>query len=163
MSFWGAQCYQTVTFFLEWRMLHQVVNIFHLLGVLVLQKSSKILLCLYLEMEPGSFPKAALLFLPCVTPPLCYSSHIHSLPWLITVWTCPLELREGHGDLTLILCKEEMGDTETIPCPVAPQDPVQFHMEYSQNNNQKEFYKLLKSFILPKVIKWNPKDFFPYL
>ena len=59
--------------------------------------------------------------------------------------------------------KEEMGDTDTLPCPVALQDPVQFHMEYSQNNNQKEFYKLLKSFILPKVIKWNPKDFFTYL
>ena len=56
-----------------------------------------------------------------------------------------------------------MRDTETLPGPVAPQDPVQFHMEYSQNNNQKEFYKLLKSFILPKVIKWNPKDFLTYL
>ena len=41
----------------------QVVNILHLLGVLVLQKSSKILLCVPLEAEPGPCPKAALLFL----------------------------------------------------------------------------------------------------
>ena len=44
-------------------MLHQVVNIFHLLEVLVLQKSSKILLCVSLEAEPGPCPRAALLFL----------------------------------------------------------------------------------------------------
>ena len=36
MSFYASQGYQTVTFSLEWRMLHQVVNIFHLLGILVL-------------------------------------------------------------------------------------------------------------------------------
>ena len=47
------------------RMLHQVVNIFHLLGVLVLQKSSKILLCIFLEEEPRPCPKATLLFLDC--------------------------------------------------------------------------------------------------
>ena len=51
-----------------------IVNIFHLLGVLVLQKSSKILLHVSLEAEPGSCPKAALLFLDCsslfsVSPP----------------------------------------------------------------------------------------------
>ena len=36
---------------------------FHLLGVLVLQKNSKILLCIFLEEEPGPCPKFALLFL----------------------------------------------------------------------------------------------------
>ena len=59
------------SFFPEWRMLHQVV--FHLLGVLVLQKGSKILLCIFLKEEPGPCPKAALLL-----PGLC----IPSLPWL---------------------------------------------------------------------------------
>ena len=42
--------------------MHQVANIFHVLGVLVLQKSSKILLCVYLEAELGPCPKAPLLF-----------------------------------------------------------------------------------------------------
>ena len=55
-------------------MLHQVVNIFHLLGVLILQKSLKILLSVSLEVEPGPCSKAALLFLDCsslasVSPP----------------------------------------------------------------------------------------------
>ena len=36
-----------------------------LLGVLVLQKSSVILLCASLEVEPGPCQKAALLFLDC--------------------------------------------------------------------------------------------------
>ena len=46
-------------------MLHQVVNIFHLLEVLVPQKSSKILFCVSLEVEPRTCIKAALLFLDC--------------------------------------------------------------------------------------------------
>lgn len=44
-------------------MRHQVVNILHLLGVLVLQKVSRTLLCVFLEGEPDPCPKAALLFL----------------------------------------------------------------------------------------------------
>ena len=47
-----------------WRVL-QVVNIFYLEGVLILQKSPKILLCICLEGEPGPSPKAALSFLDC--------------------------------------------------------------------------------------------------
>ena len=46
-------------------MLHQLVNIFHLLGVIVLQKSSKILLCVSLEAESEPYSKATLLFLDC--------------------------------------------------------------------------------------------------
>ena len=46
----------------------QVVNIFHLLGVLALQKSSKILWCVFLKAEPGSWLKAVLLFLNCSSP-----------------------------------------------------------------------------------------------
>ena len=48
----GSQGYWTVTFSLEWRMFHQVVNIFHLTGVLVLQKSSRILFCMSLLEGP---------------------------------------------------------------------------------------------------------------
>ena len=36
-----------------------------LLGVLALQKNSKILLCIFLEEGPEDCPKAALLFLEC--------------------------------------------------------------------------------------------------
>ena len=43
----------------------QVVNIFHLLGIIALQKSSKIFWCVFLEAKPGSWPKAVLLFLNC--------------------------------------------------------------------------------------------------
>ena len=42
-----------------------VVNIFHLLEILILKKSSNMLFCVSLEAEPGSCPKAALLFLDC--------------------------------------------------------------------------------------------------
>ena len=61
-GFGGRWEYCTVTYFLEWR-LHQVVNIFHLVGVLVLQKSSKISLWTFLEEETKPCPKAVLLFL----------------------------------------------------------------------------------------------------
>ena len=40
-----------------------MVNIFHFLGVLVQQTSSKTLFCVSLEEEAGSCPKAAPLFL----------------------------------------------------------------------------------------------------
>ena len=46
-------------------MLHHVVNIFHLLWILVLQKRSKILFYMSLEAEGGFCPKPALLFLDC--------------------------------------------------------------------------------------------------
>ena len=46
-------------------MLHQVLNFFHVLGVLVLQETSMVLLCIFLEEEPGHCPKAAPLFLDC--------------------------------------------------------------------------------------------------
>ena len=72
-------------------MLHQVVNILPFLEVFILQKSSKIVLCIFIEEKPGSCPNAALfswLLLPCHCTP--------SLPSLADLWTCTLELREGH-------------------------------------------------------------------
>ena len=89
MTFCGSQGYQTVTFSLELRMLHQVVNIFHLLGALVLQKSSKIL-CVSLEAEPGSCPKAPLL-------PLDWTSLVSASPPFpdYQLLEPALELREG--------------------------------------------------------------------
>ena len=47
------------------------------------------------------------LFLPC----LC----IPSLPWLVTIWICPLELMEGQGGwMQPVSYKQEMEDTERI-------------------------------------------------
>ena len=42
---------------------NEVLKVFHLLGVLVLQKGAKILSCIFLEEDPGPCPKAALLSL----------------------------------------------------------------------------------------------------
>ena len=50
-----------------------------------------ILFCTSFEEEPGPFFITALLFLDCS----CF--FIHSLPWLVTVWICPLELGKGLG------------------------------------------------------------------
>ena len=84
---------------LEWRVLHHV---FQLVGVLVLFKSWKITLCIFLEGEPGPCPQGCTtvswLLLLC----LC----IPSLPWSTAIWTCPLELREG--------------DAERLLCPRVP-------------------------------------------
>ena len=87
-------------------MLHQVVNIFHLLEVLVLQKSSKILLCVSLEAEPGPCPKAALLFLDCS------SSSLHPLPSLISNHlNLPFGTQGKSQRLKPIPYKQEMGYT----------------------------------------------------
>ena len=56
---------------------HQVLNIFYLLGVLVLQQNSKMLLCISLEEEPRPFPKQHCCFLAPL--PL----FPHPLPFLI--------------------------------------------------------------------------------
>ena len=41
--------------------------------------------------------------------------HIPSFPWLATVWTCPLEFREGHGGrMKTIFCNQEMRDSEKL-------------------------------------------------
>ena len=115
MSFRGFQDYQTVTFSLEWRVLHQVVNIFHLLGVLVLQKSSKILL--YLSFEMGQDPVPALYYCFLTAPPL----FLHCLPSLIS---SPLNLLFGtqrrSWRLKPIPYKQETRDTERLSCPGSP-------------------------------------------
>jgi len=54
---------------------------FHSLGILILQKNSKILLCIFLEEDPRPCPKAALLSLDCSSLSLLLLS---SLPWLTT-------------------------------------------------------------------------------
>ena len=78
-------------------------------------KSSKILLRVSLEAEPGPCLKAALLFSELLLPCLC----IPSLPWLATLRICPLELREGHGGWSLFPTNKKQG-TEGLPCPGVP-------------------------------------------
>ena len=47
-------------------------------------------------------------------PVLC----IPSLPWLATIWTCPLELRRGQGGWSLFPTNRKW-ETEKLPCPGA--------------------------------------------
>ena len=56
---------------------------------------------------PQSCTIVSSLLLPCFCIP--------SFPWLVTVWTCPLELREGQGDwMKPISYKQGTEDTEKI-------------------------------------------------
>lgn len=103
---WG---YHTMIFLLEWRML-QVVNIFHLLRILVLLKSSKI----YIPWGgtrtlPQGCTIVSWLFLPC----LC----IPSLPWLAT-----LGLREGCGGWMQPINKK-WGNNRKAFVPRSPMKP----------------------------------------
>ena len=77
-----------------------VINIFHLLGVLVLQTSSKVLLCVSLEVEPGPCSKAA------------------SLTSLIS--SClPFETQGRSWRLKPVSYKQEMRDRWSLPWPGA--------------------------------------------
>jgi len=64
--------------------------------------------------------KATLLFLNCSS---LFFFCIPSLPWLETVWICPLESWESHGSwMKSISCKQEMGDTEWICTSRGPKE-----------------------------------------
>ena len=82
----------------------------------VLQKSSKILLCVYLEVEPGPCPQTALLFLDCLS---LVSANCNYLKLLFGT-------QEGSWRLKPSLYKCDMGETELL-CSGAPQGPVWFH------------------------------------
>ena len=99
------------------------VNFSHLVGVSVSAKQLKdIVMCIIwggTRTLPQRCATVSWLLLLCLPVP--------SLPWLTTVWTCPLELREGHGGwMKPISCNQEMGDTERLLCPWDQQGPVQF-------------------------------------
>ena len=83
------------------------------------KNSSKIFLCVSIDGEIGSCPKAAL---------DCFSlvSYPPSLPYLTTAWICPLETREGHGGwMKAVSCNGKNGGHRKTLCPGAPQSPVQ--------------------------------------
>ena len=97
------------------------INNFHLLGGLVLQKNSKILLCIFLEEGPGPCPKAVLLSLDCSSP----VSTSPSLPWLATVW---IQARSRRLNETYFL-KSSGG--HRFLCPGTPEGPARF--QYSSS------------------------------
>ena len=82
-----------------------------------LQNSSKTLLCICLEGEPGPCPKAALLFL-LTGPPLSG----HTLPSLICNCLIPSLGTQGRSWRLneAYSCNQEMGGTERFLCPGAP-------------------------------------------
>ena len=89
-------------------------------GPFVLQKDSKISLGMFLEEEAGLRPKAALLFLDCS------SLLFPSLPFPVaTIWTHPLELREGDVGWRLFPKNKKWG-TQKVLCPRVPQGPAWF-------------------------------------
>ena len=116
---WGY----TMTFSLEWRMLHGV-NIFHLLGVSALQERSTVLFCVSLGAKLGS--QAGL-----------YCSFLAASPWslgpLLSLssngFNLLLGLREGHeGWMKSVSYKQETEDRDRLPCPGAPRGPAQFQL-----------------------------------
>ena len=86
----------------------QTVNFCHLGGGVSISAKQLKDIVISLKTDPGLCPQGYaivfwwLLFCLCIV----------SLPWLATVWTCPLELRKGV--------------TERLLCPGAPQGPAQF-------------------------------------
>ena len=51
---------------------------------------------------------------------------IPSLPWLATVWTCPLELGEGHECWNLIYSLQKRKGGQIVFCAQEPLRPAQF-------------------------------------
>ena len=80
---------------LWWTMPNQVVNIFHFAVVLVLRKN--IAVCI-----PWVGTRTLPLGCTMISWPFLPSLSISSLPWLASVWTYPLDLRESHGSWSLL-------------------------------------------------------------
>ena len=127
---WFSRFLNCVTVSLEQRMLHQIVNIFHLVRGSVSAKQLKILLCVSLEGEPGPCPKLDHCFL---TAPLFCP---HPLPFLITnCLNLPFGTQGGHGVcMKHIFYKQETEDTERLPYTESHRVPlafiaIQFHSD----------------------------------
>ena len=96
-------------------MLHQIVNICHLLGFQFCRRAQRY--CYMYPLRQNQDPTQGCtndywLLLQC----LCISS----IPWSITVQICPLELMEGHGSWSLFPTNKKW-DTERLLCPGAPE------------------------------------------
>ena len=121
--FWGKWESTSPTFWFQqvWG-LHacgqQTVNFFHLVGgSQYLQNSLKILLCVSLDGNQDPAPRLhycfSWLFLPC----LC----IPSLPWLASVWTCPVGTQRRSWRLNeAYFLLSRNGGHRRLLCPGAP-------------------------------------------
>ena len=106
---WGNRGSTSSTFWLQpiWGLLacgQHTVNFLHLLEVSVpAEQLRDIFMCIpWVGTRTRSQNCTIVSWLfPC----LC----IPSLPWLATVWTCPLELREGHGGWNLFPTNKKLG------------------------------------------------------
>ena len=123
IGWWGGNwelASSTFWFVLVWGLRacgQHAVNFSHLMGVSVSAKQLRdIVLCIPwggTRTLPQGCAIVSWLFLLCFCIP--------SLPWLATVWKCPLELREGLGGwMKPISCNQRMRDTERLLCPGAP-------------------------------------------
>ena len=85
-------------------------------------RSAEVLLCYVCSLKgnQGSAPRLRKCFL--TFPPLS----LHPLlSWSATLWTCPLELGEGHGDWSLLPKNKKWGTQKSL-CLGAPLGPTQF-------------------------------------
>ena len=115
-----------LTFSLEWRLFHQVVNIFHLLwgSVSVEELKDIVLYILWGRLLSQGYTIVSWLVLLCICIP--------SLPWLELY---PLELRENPGGWSLFhtnkkggaLCTGQGAGHRKPSVSRTPWDPAQFH------------------------------------
>ena len=101
MSFYGSPGYQTVTFSLIWRLLPQVVNIFHCWGFSSAKEHKNVMCIPWGGTSP--IPRR----LSCFLGALCLC--VPSLTWLAAIWTCSLELREGCWGWKLFPTHKKLG------------------------------------------------------
>ena len=104
-------------------MLHEVVNTFHSLEVLVLQKSWKVLLCIFLGEEPGPCLQPAPLFFLTVPPSSLY-------PFLSLISNCLNllfgSLGRGRLNEAYFLKTKKEGHTKAFVPKTPPQGPAWF-------------------------------------
>ena len=100
------------------------------MGVSVLRKSSKILLCVYpLRRNQDPAPRLRYCFL--TAPPLS----LRPFPSLISnCLNLPFGTQGSPWRLKPIPYKQETWDTERLPCPGAPQGPAQFQVQEPSAN-----------------------------
>ena len=128
MSFRGFQDYQTVTFSLEWRVLHQAVHLPFGLGVVV--SSTEELKGIVLSIPWGGDRT-----LPQVCSLISWWSpddflSLHSLPSLLSnCLNLPFGTQGRSWRLEPMPYKQETRDTERLPCPGAPHRGLSVSMD----------------------------------
>ena len=115
-----------------------------------LHNSSQTVLCASLEVVPGPCPKASLLFLYAVSP---LSGHL-LLSLISSSLNLPLDCGEGHGGwMKPISYNQELGDTERLLCPGAPEGPA----GYQRYSNLAWVTREGISGICPLRSEWNKR------